>query len=150
MSKVWWVETGSYSDYAVLGVYSTKENADLAAAQQGGSVVEVELDENIQRWKLGERFYQVFMERDGRSAISNLPSGNPRAPILYPFRPGWGGAAPCKSYLIVSGWFRSRQQAVKATNEMRAEMIATNAWPPDPPNARRASWRDAEELVEDA
>lgn len=31
MDKVWIVEQGEYSDYSVLGIFSTKENAELVA-----------------------------------------------------------------------------------------------------------------------
>ena len=36
MKSIWVIEKGSYSDYRVVGVYSTKEGAELVCARING------------------------------------------------------------------------------------------------------------------
>jgi hypothetical protein len=70
-ASVWVIERGSYSDYGVLGVFSTEANARLIAARinKGGgekaTVSEWPLDPAIADLAAGRKKYSVRMEFDG-------------------------------------------------------------------------------------
>jgi hypothetical protein len=65
MDKIWVVEEGEYSDYRVVGVFSTKENAELVADKFGGDVAEWPIDPWVDHINHGREPYIVWMERDG-------------------------------------------------------------------------------------
>jgi hypothetical protein len=65
MTKIYAVETGDYSDYSVVGVFSTEEKAKTLADWLGGDVTEWELDEV----QVGD------LPKDPCWSVTSLPNG---------------------------------------------------------------------------
>lgn len=77
--KVWVVEQGQYSDYEVVGIFSTQELADAAAAMMNESsrshydkatVAERDLDPYVSEMRAGQIYWMVWMGRDGAADVS--------------------------------------------------------------------------------
>jgi hypothetical protein len=70
MEKVWMIEKGLYSDYRIVGVYSSLENAKLAFDRLPGDdeerIEEVMLDVGIDYLKAGYTLYEVTMYLNGQ------------------------------------------------------------------------------------
>lgn len=141
-SSVWVIERGSYSDYKVVGVFTSKENADDMAAMinkaethgEPATVAEWPLDPAIKELRAGFLPYHVWMLRDGTTerckrcdvSIYNIENETPeiwrrsRAPAYK-----GQGIEDCISITV---WAKDDKHAVKIVNEMRAQMIASNRW----------------------
>lgn len=73
MPKVWIIEQGSYSDYRVVGIFSTRANAELFMSKMEGlddtydpiSISERNLDPNIDAIHAGKHCYRVSFLLDG-------------------------------------------------------------------------------------
>lgn len=141
MSKqtVWVVEQGSYSDYSVVGVFSSKENAQQIAdkinsySYDKATIAEWSLDPGIDELRQGMSPYLVFMLEDG-----TVERCEPIDVTGYNF-PGdveiWRRSkAPVnrgkdvKDVLQAEVWATDETHAIKITNEHRTRLIATGEW----------------------
>lgn len=120
MSKSFVVTRGEYSDYSIMGVYTTREIADEAARLFAGHVEEYETDV-LPEHPPGKLFFWVFMSKSGDSKkVSN--QGVDCA---------WNGqeASPSSNdWMFFQLWADDEEQAVKVANEQRAIAIAENRW----------------------
>ena len=127
MKSVWVVEEGSYSDYHVVGVFSTEENANRIAELTGGDVDEWRIDPGIDELNQGREPYSVGMEKDGT--------------VLYVSRNIWSyslrirgkpmvGRSSANPEGVIRGiiFSLSEEHAVKIMNEIRAQRIAEGNW----------------------
>lgn len=140
------VSSGSYSDYRINALFSTRENAQafIDAIQGQGreypedfnSIEEYELDPpTADLLKRGYSVWDVLMLRDGtvervdRSdnslySVQDAPTyriwGRTKAPAYK------GTGTP--DGLQAGVWAKSEKAAVKIVNEKRAEMIASGEW----------------------
>jgi hypothetical protein len=155
VANVWVVEEGEYSDYHVVGVFSTKEAAQLvwdALNEAGGDPREGPacwtLDPLVDQLRAGLRYYEVKMLVDGTTesckleeSFSDWETQGPRPPWFAVYKPrvqfarmqkGYPGTdysyLDTPDYLIARVWAKDAQGAVKATNEHRARLIANNEW----------------------
>jgi hypothetical protein len=124
--KMYLVSSGQYSDYSVLGIYSTKEKADEAVAIYAA-------DNDIEEWDVddlpphppGEFRWSITMLDNGDVAsISNYPAGLTYAP-LESYRPFWPSQ---KNRRVLILWARDKEHAVKIASEKRREMIVNDEW----------------------
>lgn len=135
MKSVWLIESGSYSDYRVVGIFSTREKALLVANA-------IELNEyDINEWKIDPVIdelnkdmwqYEVLMLRDGevervkrRDAIFDFKNSvfiwnRPNAPAYM------GKNKP--QVLVCCVWAKDEKHAVKIANEIRTQKIANGEW----------------------
>ena len=142
MSKVYLVTDGDYSDYRVLGVYSSMEKAEHAKLLYAADndVEEYELDA-VPESPPGLLAYVVIMELSGD--VSHMWQESVKG-----FKSRWHpgdpyGSAPVAWFRI---WARDEQHAVKIANEWRAQIIAMGLW--DPHNFARVACSYSEtELV---
>jgi hypothetical protein len=141
MRTIFVVEQGSYSDYGVVGVYTTKENADAIAAKINESdpydeatVAEWPLDPGIDALRSGLDKFSVLMLRDGAvEEVRKLDdgwtfdiSGGAHIWRRTQARAYKGRGIPdCLSATV---WAKDEKHAVKIANERRAEMIASGEW----------------------
>lgn len=127
MTKVWIVEQGEYSGSYVSGVYSTEENARVAAGKDG-DVNEFDLDLGIDQYRSGLRAFHVEMSKNGdtikaekcdflsfKAPSFDLMLRNLDLPRVY-------------DVLSAFVWAKDEQHAVKITNEQREQIIASGAW----------------------
>jgi|WetSurMetagenome_2_1015567.scaffolds.fasta_scaffold15373_8 hypothetical protein len=137
MAKVWLVTEGAYSDYRVIGIYSSEAKAEEAKAifVTRNDLEEYELD-SLPEGRQGFYGYMVSMRRNGDSysQLWDSPAG---------FAPGWSEAIGHPGWSEAIGprgrntdilrefhvWAKDGKHAVKIANEYRTQMIAEGAWP---------------------
>lgn len=133
MEKVWLVEQGYYSDYRVVGVFSSKENAQRICSILGdASIDEREVDPVISDLDKGYVLFHVSMLRDGtvesiemcpRLYATDLSGGHT---IWRRSKNKYCGYKPdvLNSYVMA----KDSIHAIKIVNEHRTQLIATNQW----------------------
>ncbi len=142
---VWVVEQGEYSDYRVVGVFSSKENAlQIVGAIRAGnsygddpSVAEWPLDPAIYELRQGFKLFLIDMLRDGTTErLEEQQVGSYRiAGSVEMWRrtkaPMYRGKADKPDILQAIVWARDEQHALKIANEHRARLIASGEWDKD-------------------
>lgn len=147
MSKqtVWVVEQGKYSDYHVVGVFSSKEYAqqiaDLLNRQRdadrsySATIAEWPLDPAVHELQQGMSRYLVHMLEDGTVERCEpwdvTESGYGLAGDVEIWRrhnaPAYRGKN-VGDVLQVEVWATDETHAIKITNEHRTRLIATGEW----------------------
>ena len=144
---IWAVEQGAYSDYRVVGVFSSRANAKKVAdvvnrgntdGYDEASVTRWVLDPIIDELNKGYTPWFVSMRKDGtmeQVEIREVPCfglvssfdvwDRPRASIHK------GEAAPPPAVLMAHVWAKDVHHAVKIADEQRVQFIATGKWPKD-------------------
>jgi len=122
--SIWIIEQGEYSDYHVVGIFSTKENAEKAfhiidsSSYASPKIVEYKLDPGVEELNQGLTLYNVLMEANGDTVhVEKF--------LVYDF-----DDIPEISILITTKrilamiFATSKTHAVKIVNERRIQMIA--------------------------
>ena len=138
MSKVYIIEQGNYSDYKVVGIFSTMEKAQQIVAiinkgdedgyvRDEATIAERELDPFINELNEGLKLFGVVMDYDGTTERC-VESGLDYITELRI----WGRtSAPAYRHSKINDavmgdvWARDVAHAVKIVNEFRAQMIAS-------------------------
>jgi hypothetical protein len=132
--SVWVIEQGAYSDYRVVGVFTTKESADKMAAliNEGESydlaeVDEWPLDPGAEDLNQGRRTFSVQMLKDG-----TVEKAEPCGPSPLNLA-GWVTQYTRSHWNPHSGvnavvWAADEKHAVKIVNEHRVRIIAQGEW----------------------
>ena len=139
MASVWVVETGEYSDYRVVGVFSSKENAQqiadtLHASYDEATVSEWPLDPAVLELRQGFTRFLVDMRVDGtiERCDRSEPNAYNIAGSVSMWRrtqaPAYRGNPDKPDVLQVETWARDEQHAIKITNEHRIRFIASGEW----------------------
>lgn len=134
MKTVWAIEQGSYSDYHIVGVYSTKERAEAVAAKLESrrdepTVVEWPIDPAADEVCAGLGSWRVYMLHDG--TVERVEQAGPNGYSICgqaeihrreeSGAPAWRGKPDC---LFCVCWATDANHAIKITNEKRIQMIA--------------------------
>jgi hypothetical protein len=143
MKEVWVIEHGSYSDYRVVGVYSSRKNAQMVAdqinaAESYGEKATVEkwhLDPGVDDLNAGRHPHVVTMAPDGtveqarRLEWSGYEIGNGLDIWRRSKAPAYRGKGiPDAVHGTV--WATDEQHAVKIANEWRIQALATGRLKP--------------------
>ena len=125
MTKVYMVTDGCYSDYRVLGIYSTKARA--AEAQElyaaGNEVDEIEMDV-VPEHPRGCLAWVVQMDRNGgTSRVERKNCDEHRASVSV--SKFYDASAPVMTARL---WAEDADHAVKVANEWRSRLVANNLW----------------------
>ena len=142
MKAVWVIEQGSYSDYRVVGVYSSKKNAQLVCDainagehDDGATVAKWPVDESVLEVSRGYKRFIVTMLRDGTvenirgpEAISSYDMSSTLAIWRRTQAPAYKGKG-IPDALNGSVLAKDEKHAVKIANEQRTQMIALGRWP---------------------
>ena len=119
MTTIYVVTQGNYSDYSIVGVFSSKEEAQRVVELENNNswddakIEEYELnDPSLSRVRI-----RVDMHKDG-TVVSALPVNSGGG-----FR-GWKN----EEVMIWIARTEDVQRAVKKTNEMRTLLLAKNLW----------------------
>ena len=130
--KVYLVSDGCYSDYSVLGIYSTRTLAEKAHElyNADNEIEEFDLDD-FPDSPPGMQAYKVDMDRHGTAtaerikvpAADDTDFGTPIPAYLKSKDPLWQD--PSYSLEV---WAESPEHAIKIMNEKRLQMIAENNW----------------------
>lgn len=124
MTTIYVLTSGSYSDYRVDGVYSTREMAQAVIDRGwGGEIEEYELDELADFLEKGLNCYWVEMQRNGDSEVrASYPNNDGYEELsLWAYEP--------REYrLCMRIVAKDEQHAVKIANERRMQLIASGEW----------------------
>jgi hypothetical protein len=133
MKKVYIITAGTYSDYRVVAVFSSRKLAeDFMDAMPGCDRIEdyilnSSLPDLVRR---GYKRWCVTMLRNGDVEVVRNVGVDPEDPpdsrhsILRRSQEP-GGMPDC---LLSWVWAKNKEQAVKIVNEHRAQLIATGQW----------------------
>lgn len=135
MTTVWVIEQGSYSDYRVVGVFSSRENAEKVLAlldkspSNEAAIAEWPLDPVVAEINQGLRQWDVVMLRDG--AVEKIEPGTVEsyniAGDIRVLRRGYPDRPPEALYATL--WAKDEAHAVKIVNEHRQQWITDGRWP---------------------
>jgi hypothetical protein len=135
MSTVWAIEQGEYSDYRVVGVFSTEANARLVAEAIGSdaTVSEWSIDPVVDDLNAGRSPYLVNMLKDGSVERCEkwTISGYELAGTMRIWKRSEAPAYVGKNIpdcLHGTVWASDTMHAIKIVNEKRAQMIASGEW----------------------
>lgn len=135
MATAFMVTEGCYSDYHVVGVFTTREKAEyfvsLFPDGQQPDIEEVEIDA-VDGFPVGRRCYSVRFDKDGHSTAKQ---DEPRVvdESCWPYGDGINMITRC--------WATSEAHAIKIANERRAMAIAMGTWETDFQKWRRQKER---------
>lgn len=135
--KVYVIEQGSYSDYRVVGVFSTREYAEQIAARinaadhyEEATVEEWPLDPGVAELNQGMKKHIVWMRKDGAvervEAIEEVTGADTFREWERETAPAYLTKGP--NVLQASVWATDATHAVKIANERRIQMLALNTW----------------------
>jgi hypothetical protein len=137
------VECGSYSDYHIIGLFSSESNAQLVIKAISEKVspdwepepiiVEYILDPSIKELSKGYLKYEVIMLKDGSvESCKQINMGiyhiveesyiQKRSQIPYYSQQGLDD---CLNATVLA---KDHKHAIKIVNEYRTQLIATNKW----------------------
>lgn len=126
--KVVYVLTkGDYSDYHIIGVYSTRDEAEKGVIEYDSewgtpSIEEWDVDKHPAHPE-GMLAYKVHMDRDGNSEVHREGCDDFKGDDWAPY-----GDNQRVSFRM---WARDEQHAVKIANERRMQQIASGQWMTD-------------------
>jgi len=129
MSNVYVVTHGSYSDYIIEAVFSTREKAERFQGERECEIEEWELDPEVYDFPPGHQRYCVTMRKDGASEVQKDWEPTPTLSLSTT-------ASLRRDYISLrSGVYvsvlcvaKDEQHAVKIANEQRAGLIASGEW----------------------
>ena len=119
MIKVYIVTEGEYSDYGIIGVFSTKDKAEKFVEEFGGDIEEYGLD--ILCLMKNKKIYSVKMTKEGVATV-----------ILEDYcciedcinkRYGFDN-----KNMYFYCFAKDKPHAIKIANEWRTNLIANNQW----------------------
>jgi hypothetical protein len=136
MKTVWVIEDGEYSDYHVVGVFTSKENAERIRQLAGGTVAEWDMDPAIEELNAGLWPYSVRMAIDGtterverQDGLSSYDIGRTVSLWERTKAPAYRDKPGTQDALMGIVWAESDQHAVKIVNEKRTAYLATGVIP---------------------
>lgn len=140
MATSYIVMAGEYSDRHVCGVYSTRKKANYAAKVYNGEVITHKVDE-LPKHPKGMLGYYVRMKKDGASTVQLYGAEGMEIGKDGHFHNDYtrlpDGTYNVVKELSITVWAKDEKHAVKIVNEKRAQIIAANEWPDDPPHDPR-------------
>lgn len=137
--NVYAVNSGSYSDYRIDAIFTTRKKArDFMKAVPSGDyndIAEFELDPpTVDLIKRGYSIWVVHMLRDGNTEkINRFENDTYNVSTIGHFlwkrseAPAFKGKG-VKDILVSKVWAKTENQAVKIANEQRIQMIASGEW----------------------
>jgi hypothetical protein len=142
-ASVWVVEKGSYSDYRVVGVFSSKENAErirdyINTPPEDGYIYD---DATVAEWPL-DPGVDALNQGLSRWSVGMLKNGEVERVAPYKYRDElrdemreWereealayrGKGVP--NVLSATVWASDEKHAIKIVNEHRIQMLALGQW----------------------
>ena len=123
MSTIWGIESGSYSDYQVDAMFSTREKAEAYLSEY----VKIIPDARLGKWELDPEppvaivGITVYMAKDGTHQVGHVRQyDSVRHTIGFDYY--WAGNM---HWTVATD---DPERAVKAVNEKRTQALALNVW----------------------
>ncbi len=124
MDKVYIVTQGSYSDYRIVGVFDTKERAELFIESFYGRIEVYDLNPHEEKLSNGYKSYRVYMDEKGSTEEYGVSVGNGKSDDCW-----FADYNQVDGVVIVCNvWAKDEKHAIKITNEKRIQHIANNTW----------------------
>ena len=138
MKTAYLVTSGEYSDYSICAVFDSRELAEAMVADRTGYYIEEYIvNPGEAQYREGQRKFIVEMRADGSVmrvydlgwawSVMDTDEARIKAETVWEYQPAFR--------MIVVGWFlkrevwaKSEEQAIKSTNEVRAQWIADGQW----------------------
>lgn len=126
MATIYAVTDGDYSDYRILGLYSTIEKAERAKKlfAAHNDIDEWSVDKEPDGVPAGMFRYSVRMYKDGRVESANIESAE-----YMPSRE-WAPYGDDQT-VHFDMWATDEKHAIKIANERRLRLIAESTWTTD-------------------
>lgn len=136
MASIWVVEQGEYSDYGVLGVFSTKENAETLMSHinkdmqnNPATVDEWPLNPGVSELRQGYTPYYVVMSMtDGATERCEKEENYLLSGTQHEVFERWQSKNEKPPQLWIHLWAKDETHAIKIANEHRMRMIAEGSW----------------------
>ena len=130
--SIWAIEDGCYSDYHIVGVFSSEEKAQKIKSIVGGEVVEWNLDPGINEINKGLSIFNIIMNYSGnieRLTKEDICMYNLSNNGLHVWErtkaPAYQGKK-VNDAVCGSVWAKDQKHAIKIANEFRTQNIAEN------------------------
>jgi hypothetical protein len=129
MKKVYAATSGSYSDYGVVAIFSTREAAELFIERhpdrcsEWNDVEEYDLDPGVPQMRKGYSHWMVQMGEDGSTFSAEARGGyslgaKPDKSLRTP-----QGTVHRTRWFNWYGWAKDQQHALKIANEHRIKLL---------------------------
>ena len=135
MSKtIWVVEHGTYSDYRVLGVFTSEANARLIAdtvnntdSTEKATVAEWPLNPSVKQLRSGLNAYRITMDRDGNVENCCVAAGEYKSSfsVLHRTRTALYVGKKKTNAVIATVFAKDDKHAIKIVNEKRIQFLAS-------------------------
>ena len=127
MTTLYLVSNGDYSDYHILGIYSTAEKAELSKKLHAAEndIEQMELDA-IPQTPNGMFYFSVSIDKDGNSSHP-VNQGVERERYTHSREQPDGDGIRVIFYM----WARDAEHAIKIANERRLMLLANGTWNTD-------------------
>lgn len=127
MKQVYAVTDGDYSDYKVIGVYSTQKRAEYAHRLYGvDNEIEVWVVDELPEHPRGMLLFHVRMARDGE--VVRMWQGSPGGGVVGIESASNYGSVRFRENLAFDVWAKDEKHAIKIVNEYRGRMLADGMW----------------------
>ena len=127
MSLVYAVTDGSYSDYYVIGVYSTQKRAEYAhRLYHADNEIEVWVVDELPEHPRNHLMFNVQMARDGE--VVDIDQDYPHRNIVGIESASNYGRVRVRENLAFHVWAKDEKHAIKIVNEYRGRMLADGMW----------------------
>lgn len=118
MNKIYILTDGDYSDYYIIGVYSSEENATIAKKLLGGGIEEYELDEYVK----DKRFpFEIYFDKDRNIKSIHISIGHERREYNKFYKMGFK-YDELRCYVLAE----DKEHARKIAGDLLAQYIANN------------------------
>jgi len=141
MTKIYVVTGGCYSDYHIVGVFSSEKLANKAAESLNSQVETYELDKHSDRIVQGFSAYRIVMSLNGDvtsvredtypcwlDKATEQTCEKKRMPKFSGTKNEYIGWQSVREVYV---WARDEKHAVKIAGDRRREMIANGEWETD-------------------
>lgn len=141
MSLVYAVTDGSYSDYHVIGVYSTQKRAEYAhRLHRADNEIEVWVVDELPEHPRNHLMFNILMARHGE--VVRTRQGAPGGGVVGIESASNYGPVNALSFDV---WAKDEKHAIKIVNEYRGRMLADGMWDTV---AEMRSWSNAIKYLE--
>jgi len=136
MMKVYLVSKGCYSDFTIIGAFSTLEKAkdavDYFNANEG--IDEYEIDSEAKQRPAGMKAFRVAMDREGnvivdewnhKQVIHECSGSYADDNTVF----GYGGYRETPTHASFHVWAKDEEHAIKIANEKRGAVLIADEWP---------------------
>ncbi len=141
MASVWVIEQGEYSDYHVVGIFTSEaaarlvlERLDTEYSSYSHTIDEWPLDPAVEELNAGLTRWGLLMLRDGTVEQAPQPVGLTGYSIVNEIKLWERSKAlayqgkDTPDVLNAAVWARDSEHAIKIVNERRTQMIASDEW----------------------